>query len=58
MCCLSNLFSCDITNFGHNDLSAEQAYQYVKAMKSGDAPQASAIKWAKSALEALRNELQ
>lgn len=50
--CLSNFFPCDITIFGHNHISAEHAYQYVKAMRSGDLPRASASQSAKSALEA------
>lgn len=50
--CLSNFFPCDISIFGHNHKSAEHAYQYVKAMRSGDVPRASAIQSAKSALEA------
>lgn len=39
----SNFFTCDITIFGHNHISAEHAYQYVKAMRSRDVPRASAI---------------
>lgn len=36
--CLSNLFPCEIKVFGISHRSAEHAYQYVKAMCSGDVP--------------------
>ena len=50
--CLSNFFPCDLKLFGVNHRSAEHAFQYVKAMRSGDLPRASAIQVAKSALDA------
>ena len=50
--CLSNFFPCDLKLFGVNHKSAEHAFQYVKAMRSGDLPRASAIQVAKSALDA------
>lgn len=50
--CLSNFFPCDLQVFGVNHKSAEHAFQYVKAMRSGDIPRASAIQVAKSALDA------
>lgn len=50
--CLSNFFPCDLQLFGVNHKSAEHAFQYVKAMRSGDLQRASAIQIAKSALDA------
>ena len=50
--CLSNFFPCDINVFGVMHKSAEHAFQYVKAMRSGDIPRATAIQAAKSALDA------
>ena len=53
--CLSNFFPCDINVFGVMHKSAEHAFQYVKAMRSGDIPRATAIQAAKSALDAKKN---
>lgn len=50
--CLSNFYPCNINVFGVSHRSAEHAFQYVKAMRSGDIPRATAIQSAKSALDA------
>lgn len=50
--CLSNFYPCNINVFGVSHRSAEHAFQYVKAMRSGDIPKATAIQSAKSALDA------
>ena len=50
--CLSNFYPCEINIFGLKHRSAEHAYQYVKAMRSGDIPRATEIQSAKSALDA------
>lgn len=50
--CLSNFDPCDINVFGVRHRSAEHAFRYVKAMRSGDIPRATAIQSAKSALDA------
>ena len=49
---LSNFYSCDLNIFGLHHKSAEHAFQYVKAMRSGDVPRATAIQSATTALDA------
>ena len=49
---LSNFYRCEISVFGENYNSAEQAFQCVKAVRSGDLLAADKIRAAKSALEA------
>lgn len=49
---LSNFYPCEISVFGENYNSAEQAFQCVKAVRSGDLLAADKIRAAKSALEA------
>ena len=49
---LSNFYPADIKVFGIQHKSSEHAYQYVKAMRSGDVPRATAIQEAPSALDA------
>jgi predicted NAD-dependent protein-ADP-ribosyltransferase YbiA (DUF1768 family) len=50
--CLSNFFLCEIKVFVITHCSAGLAYQYVKAIRSGDIPRVSAIQTAKTALDA------
>ena len=49
---LSNFHLNEITVFGVEHKSSEHAYQYVKAMRSGDLPRATAIQAAPTALDA------
>ena len=49
---LSKFYPADIKVFGIQHKSSEHAYQYVKAMRSGDVPRATAIQEAPSALDA------
>lgn len=51
---LSNFYPCEISVFGEKFNSAEQAFQCVKAIRSGDLMAADKIRAAKSALEAKR----
>ena len=48
----SNFYPCDLNIFGVRHRSAEHAFQYVKAMRSGDVPRATAIQSATTALDA------
>ena len=48
----SNFYPCDLNIFGVRHRSAEHAFQYVKAMRSGDVPRAAAIQSATTALDA------
>ena len=50
----SNFYPCNIKIFGISHPSAEHAFQYSKAMRSGDTITASAIQKANSALDAKR----
>ena len=43
---------CEIDIFGMKHRSAEHAYQYVKAMRSGDVARANLIKDSRTALDA------
>lgn len=49
---LSNFFPCEIKAFGVTHKSSEHAFQYVKAVRSGDIPKANAIQSATTALDA------
>ena len=49
---LSNFYACEINVFGITHKSAEHGFQYVKAMRSGDVPRATAIQEAATALDA------
>ena len=49
---LSNFHMCDIDIYGFKHRSAEHAYQYVKAMRSGDVARANIIKDCRTALDA------
>lgn len=51
---LSNFYPCEINIFGMNHNSAEHAFQYSKAMRSGDVIRAAAIRDATTALDAKR----
>ena len=47
-----NFYPCDLNLFGLRQRSAEHAFQYVKAMRSGDVPRPTAIQSATRALDA------
>ena len=49
---ISNFFPCSLEAFGVKHRSAEHAFQYVKALRCGDLPRASAIQAAQTALDA------
>ena len=49
---LSNFYPCQINIFGVTHKSAEHALQYVKSMRSGDVPRATAVQEAATALDA------
>ena len=49
---LSNFYASPINIFGVTHKSAEHAVQYVKAMRSGDVPRATAVQEASTALDA------
>ena len=49
---LSNFYPCQINIFGITHKSAEHAVHYVKSMRSGDVPRATAIQEAATALDA------
>lgn len=51
---LSNFYPCDVKIFGISHASAEHAFQYSKAMRSGDLVRASSVRNATTALEAKR----
>ena len=51
---LSNFYPCNINVFGTSHASAEHAFQYSKAMRSGDVVNAAAVRNANSALDAKR----
>lgn len=50
--CLSNFYPCELNVFGISHKSAEHAFQYIKAMRSGDIPRATSIQSAATALDA------
>ena len=52
---LSNFYQSEIKVFGVSHASAEHAFQYVKAMRSGDLVRVQAIQAAPSALDAKEN---
>ena len=49
---LSNLYECQISVFGLQFTSSEQAYQYARAIRCGDLPKAEAIRETRTALDA------
>ena len=51
---LSNFYPCSLEAFGVRHHSAEHAFQYVKALRCGDLPRASAIQAAQTALDAMK----
>ena len=51
---LSNFHKCDLDIFGMKHKSSEHAYQYVKAMRSGDLVRANMIRDCKTAIDAKR----
>ena len=51
---LSNFHKCDLDIFGMKHKSSEHAYQYVKAMRSGDLVRANMIRDCKAAIDAKR----
>ena len=51
---LSNFYPCELKAFGVTHRSSEHAFQYVKAVRSGDIPRANAIQSAPTALDAKR----
>ena len=51
---LSNFHKCDLDIFGMKHKSAEHAYQYVKAMRSGDIVRANMVRNCKTAIDAKR----
>ena len=52
---LSNFYPCQINIFGVTHKSAEHALQYVKSMRSGEVPRATAVQEAATALDAKKN---
>ena len=51
---LSNFYPCTIDVFGVKHRSTEHAFQYVKALRCGDLPRATAIQEARTAIDARR----
>jgi ribA/ribD-fused uncharacterized protein len=49
---LSSFYPCDLKAFGVSHKSSEHAFQYVKAVRSGDMTKANAIQTAPTALDA------